>query len=228
MTAVRKRVERINPSTSVTDVAGQPVKIRMGTASVSEKDAPGGAPQSIHNLLAIPVIRETASDLAMPEKEIHRVLYAAGRVMQRLLLQGRAVGIPYVGALNVVETRVDWAKEKNDILELADKMEDGTVGGTRIGKNPDALARSVLKMRGWVPPSRRRVIKFRTSQLLRRMFQDNCIHCGGIKDQVQDILRAESVAKGKPLPNRYKKRLPLRGQTLVDKTGNPVSQYFEE
>jgi hypothetical protein len=176
-------------------------------------------------ILSEPVVAQAAEELGMPIKEVQRVYLALGRVMQSMLLQGRAVGIPSVGGLKVISRRVDGATERKDVLAMLERVKNGEIGKSRLGKNPDALARALRTVQGWKPPSQRRAIKFHTSLMLRRMFSDNCLDCGSIKEQVQDVLNARA-SLGKNRPKIHRKRLGA-GKIFLDKTGQPVSPYYD-
>ena len=67
--------------------------------------APGGCPESPAFVCSYGVADRAAAELGLDREHCHRFLIGLGRVMQRMLLEGDVVGLPFLGVLVIQEHR---------------------------------------------------------------------------------------------------------------------------
>ncbi|MBA2305595.1 MAG: hypothetical protein H0W08_23590 [Acidobacteria bacterium] len=214
--------EHLQLTPSLSQVAGAAhLRARIGTGRMGavKYGAPGGAPQAAHNLLAIPVIEHLARELNVSEDEAKRLYYAMGRVMQRLVLEGRPVGIPHVGVVHIVEVfqsaakcaRVTASKHRAARRELRDPT-----AHAKLGRRPEALIAAANRTLSWQAQTRVRKVRFVQPLALRRLFTDNGCFSGPWREHLREIRESVSRQRG-VTPKQH--RLRRHEQAYTDKTG---------
>ena len=213
---------QITPSISRVPGADH-LKVRLGTGRMGAEKygAPGGAPQAAQNLLALWVIEHLARELNVAEAEAKRLYYAVGRVMQRLLMEGRPCGIPHVGVLHIIEKSVKPEAQAKLTARAHQRARDivaGRASRSRLGKRPEAAAAAAAKIAQFQASPIVRKIKFAQSFSLTRLFQDNMAYSGPWKLFLSEVRDRVSHEKGVE-PKQHSRKVKFAYQGRRDKSG---------
>lgn len=139
MTAAKLRATQITKSTTL--VSGTDLVVNSGTARMGAETygAPGGSPQSLHNVLAVPYAEDIAQEMCLPVDLVLKFLRSAGIVAQRRMLDGKPCGIPYVGVLAIRDVTLSAttlalraAKLQDDIATLEARKAAGYTGSSKL------------------------------------------------------------------------------------------------
>lgn len=199
-TAEHKAHLRINQSR--TRVAGTNYVVDSGTGNMGAEKygAVGGAPTSLANILADPLIADLALSLAMPEGKIREIVFEMGRVIQRRALAGEPSGIPFVGTICVRQQHLspEWLAQRREkcrrrLAKLKAKKAAGGVGWKTLTIDR-LIAGAETSLANSYPIVNS--LALHLPMMLRRFYTQNAAYTAHVKDHARVVREQRAAARG--------------------------------